>query len=384
MITFLHTSDWQLGMTRRFLDADAAGRFAHDRLERIRDIGRIVRERGCAFVVAAGDVFEANEVAPKTVRRALAALAEVPAPVFLLPGNHDALTETSVFRSRAFVENKPPRVTVLDGEGPFLAAEGVELAAAPWRAKRTAENPLQPLLRKLEPAGDRLRIVVAHGEVDALAPMSSEATHLSLEAMRRAVADGRAHFIALGDKHSPTRLDSEGRVWYSGTPEATAFREPNPGFVNIVRLSRERAEVESVRIGAWAFTEIERTVAGADDVRELLRDVAAFSDKERRVLRLRVGGVLGMAEATALEERLTELRDLFASFECDRETLHVGVRAEDIEASGLTGFARAAAFRLKEEVDAGGRDAATARNALLLLAALNKTGSVTGSKTGSE
>lgn len=374
MGSFLHTSDWQLGITRHFLDEGVGERYAHDRFERIRRMGEIARDEGCLFVVVCGDVFEANEVGRKTILRSLSAMSEIPVPVYLLPGNHDPLNETSVYRNRIFVENKPANVIVLENGNPVSAAEGMELVAAPWRAKRLAENPLHPLLRDLKPAEGMVRVIAAHGEVDALSPMSASATRLSFDAMRAALADGRAQYFALGDKHSLTRVDSEGRIWYSGTPEATAFREPDPGYVNVVSLSPEKAGVKSVRVGTWTFKEIEEESLTRDaDVAGLLQTLSAIPEKERCVLRLRLAGLLGLSGTVTLREKLAGLRDLFASFECDMERLHTGVEVHDIEAGGFTGFAAATAMLLKEKAGTGGDAAAAARDALMLLAMLNKT-----------
>src|SRR5688572_30503592 len=85
----LHTGDWQLGMTRHFLDADAQARFTQARFEAIVAIGRLAREQSCEAVVCCGDVFEHNAVDRKTISRACEALAKIAVPVFLLPGNQD-------------------------------------------------------------------------------------------------------------------------------------------------------------------------------------------------------------------------------------------------------------------------------------------------------
>lgn len=371
-IKFLHTSDWQLGMTRHFLDAGVAERFAHDRLRAVREMGRIAAAEGCAFMIVAGDVFESNQVARNTILRALAALAEVPVPVYLLPANHDPLNEASVYTNRLFVSNKPANVTVIADDQPLAVADGVELIGAPWRGVRLAENPVTPLLRRLETAGDRLRILVAHGEVDVLAPMSDSATRIAFDDLRAAVDDGRAHYVALGDKHSPARLDAAGRIRYSGTPEATAFREPDPGHALIVQLTGDGIETKDVRVGTWTFTELERDLVSSDEMRIFLDDLNAFHDKERHVVRVAVSGRLGLPDVATLRNRLEELGELFASFECDQSGLHVGVEDSDIEDSGLTGFAAAAAARLKAQMDAGGEQAVVARDALLLLTSINQ------------
>jgi len=73
---FLHTGDWQLGMTRHFFSEGVQERFAQSRFDAIRELGRIAEEENCQFMVVCGDVFESYQVDRKTVSRALEALKE--------------------------------------------------------------------------------------------------------------------------------------------------------------------------------------------------------------------------------------------------------------------------------------------------------------------
>ena len=107
MIRFLHTSDWQLGMTRHFLSEGAQERYSQGRFDAIRTMGRIAKEKKCQFMLVCGDAFESNQVDRKTVARALEALKDVPVPVYILPGNHDPLNAASVYRSSTFIDRKP-------------------------------------------------------------------------------------------------------------------------------------------------------------------------------------------------------------------------------------------------------------------------------------
>ena len=74
MIRFLHTSDWQLGMTRHFLSEGAQERYSQARFDAIRTMGRVAKEEGCGFMLVCGDTFESNQVDRKAVARALEAL----------------------------------------------------------------------------------------------------------------------------------------------------------------------------------------------------------------------------------------------------------------------------------------------------------------------
>ena len=132
MVRFLHTADWQLGMTRHFLGAEAQPRFSAARVEVIRTIGALAVQESCSFVVVCGDVFETNHVERQVVVRALDAMAATPGVTFfLLPGNHDPLDASSVFRSPTFVAHRPANVVVLDSPLPVPVAPGVELVPAP-------------------------------------------------------------------------------------------------------------------------------------------------------------------------------------------------------------------------------------------------------------
>ena len=53
---FLHTGDWQLGMTRHFFSEGVHERFAQSRFDATRELGRIAEE-DCRFMVVCGDVF---------------------------------------------------------------------------------------------------------------------------------------------------------------------------------------------------------------------------------------------------------------------------------------------------------------------------------------
>ena len=64
---FVHTADWQLGMTRYFLNGEAQPRYSAARRDVVAGLGALAAESGAEFVVVAGDVFEDNELAPGVI-----------------------------------------------------------------------------------------------------------------------------------------------------------------------------------------------------------------------------------------------------------------------------------------------------------------------------
>lgn len=377
-VRFLHTSDWQLGMTRRFLSEEAQARFTHDRIEAIRRIGRIAAERGARFVVVAGDVFESNQVERQTVARALDAMASVSVPVLLLPGNHDPLDAASVYRSPGFRDHRPANVVVLADGTPVQppGVDGVEVVAAPWDSKRPLVDLTAQLAAGLEPCPPgRLRVAVAHGAVDALAPDVENPALVRLAAAEQAVADGRLHYLALGDRHSLTRVGDTGAIWYSGAPVATDYDEVRPGHVLVVDAApgepRASVSAEAVPVweeGAWRFVDERFELNGPEDVTTLARFLADCPHKERAILRLSLVGSLSVAETARLDALWEEAEPVFASLRrWGRHTdLAVLPDALDADALALSGYARSAWDELASAAAEGGESAQAAGDALAL------------------
>lgn len=365
----LHTSDWQLGMTRRFLGPDAQPRYDQARFDAVRALGRLCRERDCGLVVVAGDAFESNLVSPATVARALEALREIPIPVVFLPGNHDPLDEASVYRSPAFTANRPPLLRIL-GEEDIIRLDDaeVEVVGAPWRSKHPTGNPFLETLAALPPAGGNvLRIGLAHGKVDEIAFQGESQSVLPLDALKAALAEGRLHYIALGDRHSFTRVTD--RIYYSGTPVATDFNETDPGCVALVELAGDGAiSVERIPVGRWRFLPRAAELSGAADADALSAQLEAEPEKENAIVRLTLSGELGLAEEARLRQRLEHFSHLFAGLEVRDDDLHLRAEIDPAMADAYTGFVADAARRLADRAAAGSGTAADALSLLRRLA----------------
>lgn len=376
VITFLHTADWQLGMTRHFLGADAQPRFSAARIEVISAIGALAMAEGCPFVVVSGDVFETNQVGRQVVERALEAMRAFPEVVFyLLPGNHDPLDAASIYCSPTFVAGRPPNVVVLDGSAPVAAAPGVELVAAPWSSKRPLTDLVAEQVSELNADGT-VRLVVGHGAVDVLSPDKTSPALIDLANLETAIADGRIAYVALGDRHSTTDVGTSGRVWYSGAPEATDYVEDDPGNVLLVALDDTSVSVERRPVGTWRFVQIAAELTGSADVHALEERLDAIVDKSRTIVKLALVGQVSLAARVHLDEVLERAASLFAALEhwARHSDLVVVPDALDIEALGLSGFASDVVADLQATAEAGGEPGAVAADALGLLYRLCEAG----------
>jgi DNA repair exonuclease SbcCD nuclease subunit len=370
VIRFLHSGDWQLGMTRSVLGDEAQARFAEARIAVVRRLGELARTERCDFLLVCGDVFESSQIERRTLARALEAIASIPVPVYLLPGNHDPLDAASVYRSAAFRDAVPPHVHVLDDAWPREVAPDVELVGAPWLSRRPARNPAHDALDALGAAGP-LRILAAHGGVDALTPDRRDASLLPLAPIEAALALDRIHYAALGDRHSRTRVGASGRVWYAGAPEPTDFDEREPGHALVVELDRAGASVTPHPVAQWRFV---RPAAidldGPGDLDALADRLNDFDTKERTVLRLELRGALDLRGGARLDALLDRARDLFAGLDVRSAALRVGAHERDLADLALAGFAARAVARLDAESRGDTADAGDARNALALLVRL--------------
>ncbi len=371
MVRFLHTSDWQLGMTRHFFSEGAQERYNQARFDAIRTLGRLAMEENCQFMAVCGDVFESNQVDRKTVARALEALKEVPVPVYILPGNHDPLNEASVYFSSVFVQGKPAHVTVIADATPIQIKEGVQLVGAPWLSKRMVLNPFDDAIASLEPMIGVTRIVLAHGIVDSFTPKQDDPGVLAAENLEQTVKDKKASFIALGDRHSLTRVGVGERIWYSGTPEVTDFGENQAGFAHVIELDGDKVITKPVHVGQWNFIEKDRVdVNAGEDIEALRKMLESMEHKERTVLKLNLVGSISLTQEATLQRSLDTISQVFASFQLMDGGLTVLPDDADFSGLGFSGFADANIERLREKMVGESDEKVVARDALMLLVRL--------------
>lgn len=368
-VTFVHTSDFQLGMTRWFLgahDSDAQSRFDDSRLRAISRLGDLARETGAEFIVVAGDVFDANAVSDRTMNRALEAFDALPVPVYLLPGNHDPLLPGAALERAAARSN----VTVLTDSEPVQVRPGVEIVGAPLLARYASEDLAAAAIRDLQPA-DTIRILVAHGQTEGRGE-DNEAL-FSLPDLEAAVSSGIIDYVALGDTHSAQPVGSSGKIWFSGSPEVTDFHdrreavagnEVNSGKALVVGVDKHGAgeadvAVSEHTVGEWTFEAVHWDVADGDDVARVLAELDAYPAKDRTVIKYSLAGTLGLEATRELEEGLAERESTFGALYARERLmdLHLEPDADELANVPLAGYAQEAMTELLDARDPAARDA---------------------------
>ncbi|MDX6239779.1 MAG: hypothetical protein QOG10_4594, partial [Kribbellaceae bacterium] len=352
-------------MMRRFLGPDGQARWAQARLDAVMRIGEVAAETGAAFVVVTGDVFEHNQVERQTILRACEALKRIEVPVVLLPGNHDALEPGSLWTSPQWLAHAPEHVMVVTDTLPIEIVPGVELVGAPWRSRRPVSDPAAPGYAELAPAPEgTTRILLAHGQLTSLSGGMSDVPTIDQAALEAAVADGRLHYVGLGDRHSMTEVTE--RIWFSGTQEVTAPEETQPGNVLAVTLGPGSVEVEPIRVGAWFMVEHHAELDDEESLRALEDWFAELPEKERTYVRLAAHGSLTLPLLSRLEAMVDAQGEVFASVERWAKfwTVRPAPDAGDLDALQLSGPARAAMEELRQAL-AGGDEGAGAALTLM-------------------
>ena len=373
-VTFIHTSDFQLGMTRWFLSPSAQSRFDDDREEAVVRLGELATETGAEFIVVAGDVFEHNSLNTSTLLRSKEVLKNLPVPVYLLPGNHDPLVADSIFFN-SFADN----VHVIADSEPIEVRSGVEIVGAPYLSKRANYDLVRRALEPLEPldraSGAVARIAVGHGQVESRAGEAeeSDADTIDLTFVEDCLDRGVIDYLALGDTHSTASLGRTGKVWFSGSPETTAFddRERDSGNALVVRVEGEAVDVEKRSVGRWAFRALDADVNSMDDVERFLAELEEMPGKTRTAVKYSLRGTLGLSAQARLEQGLANLEEVFASLKPRERTmdLHLAPSEDELSELSLSGYAADALSELLKDLENP-----TARDAANLLFRLSAKG----------
>ena len=339
MIRILHTSDLQLGMTRRFFDQGAQARYTDDQFDALRRLATIATERECDAVVVAGDVFDAVLPDRRIITRAIDALGSFIVPVFLLPGNHDAGSPESIWTTGNLASRLPPNVTVLRDTTVYSICSGrLEIVGAPWTSRRPDRDLVALTLGELDSLSPEVtRILVGHGGVDSINPDPGNLNLIRIDVVESAIGEGLVSYVALGDRHSAMPVGSTGRVWYSGAPVMTSFREDleTTNRALIVTFDSD-VEVDQVVVGQWEFRRTEISASGVDLLGAVRAELELPGDRLRIAIRLVLEGTTNLAERAELDQIIDEAGDLYASVRLSEDHCDLATLVNDADLANLS------------------------------------------------
>ena len=357
----LHTSDLHLdaGLRTTGLPSPRARERCQAHLDAFDWIVAALPRLDVDVLCIAGDLFEAAQTRPATVRHVAHELAGWGRPVFIAPGNHDPLHERSVYGLARWPEN----VTVFGGAWQRVQRPDLGLVVHGRGFTETVES--ARLLEGLALDGDGPHLLVAHGSDESCRPDRHHPYRPFVPAELDALP---LAYAALGHYHRFSRLPAR-RVCavYSGCPIPQNFADVEPHGVVIATVRADGTDVELVPVPGRRFVTLDVDVSGADTQAELVRRLQAElmrQELQQDFVRLQLRGSI----APDLEVEPVALRENLAPHVHDLTLRDETVPEYDLATLALENtvrgqFVRTLQARLQAAADA---DADVVRRALVL------------------
>lgn len=187
--------------------------------------------RAADLLLIVGDLFDSSRVSDEALDFAMGVIAQARMPVIMIPGNHDAHDERSIYAGMA-AERLPSNLhLILEPEGKTL--DFPALSTRLWGRALVEHSPdFRPLRGLPEPSHDVWNIALAHGF-----HTEEGETYRSSPITPEEIGASGYHYIALGHIHLFGDV-SQGttRAFYCGTP-APLYASSEAGWVAEVRCA---------------------------------------------------------------------------------------------------------------------------------------------------
>ncbi len=333
MPKFLHTADWQIGRQYGRFPADDAAALAEARFTAVEKLAQLATDHAVDAVLVAGDIFDAQGVSERTLRRVFMALEAYRGPWLLLPGNHDAAVPESVWHRAQRLGIVPPHVHVLLQPG---ATEFPQLSlavlATPLTQRQTVTD-VSNVFDTLSSSAGLVRVGLAHGSVTGVLDDDIDSGNpIAADRAERAGLD----YLALGDWHGLKSINA--RTWYSGTPEPDRFKDNGAGQALLVDIPQPGAEpqVTPLAVAQYCWQEWQVTLHVPGDVHALCERLAALPPPA--VLALQVRGEINLADEQRLQTAVATAQARHRCVEFDRRGLRLVPTPNDLASLQATGY----------------------------------------------
>lgn len=365
MPKFVHTADWQIGRLFATFDPEHAPLLAEARISVVERVAALATEQGVTAVLVAGDVFDAQTVSDRTVRRLFNALAGYSGPWVMIPGNHDAALAESVWTRAQRLGAVPANVHLcLKPEVLAFPDLGIAVLPAPLTQRHTYGDLTEWFDGAETPTG-LLRIGLAHGSVQGILAEDIDSTNpIALDRPERA----RLDYLALGDWHG-TKIVGP-KVAYSGTPEPDRFKANDSGQALLVDIAAPGATpvITPIATAQFQWRIITSDLQVESDSELLTAQLRELGQNE--VVDLRVSGRVGLTALNALKRAIGEAEARARHLQADLSELQLLPTDDDIANLHADGYLADVLSELRATAASGaGGDVTVAQEALAILAA---------------
>ena len=292
MLKIIHGADFHLDSPFAGLSPERAAQRRGEQRELLDRLAGLARERDADLVLLAGDLLDSERVYPETARALRAALADIPCPVYIAPGNHDFCSRRSVWAALDWPEN----VHIFTER----ALERIDLPGCTlWgRAFTDSYQDDCPLDGLEVPSDGRLHIACLHGSVGT----GSGYGPIALSD----IASSGLDYLALGHIHQSGGLQREGKTFwaYPGCPEGRGFDELGEKGVLYVEAEPGRVTAQFIPLAKRRYEILSVDVTGAPDPLSAIRS-ALPKDTENLICRVILTGEGPSPDLAALDRTLS-------------------------------------------------------------------------------
>ncbi|HEU65230.1 MAG TPA: DNA repair exonuclease [Chloroflexi bacterium] len=307
MLKVLHTADIHLGA--KFVGLGDKGASQREQLRAtFKNIITTAINEGVNIVLIAGDLFDANQQPQRNIGLVIEQfnlLKEKNIPVCLIPGTHDSLDSSSIYRKEDF-EGKCPNLKIFTDENISCKEyPGLDLTVygKPNLSNRSYTSPL----KGLKPStSSRFHVAMAHGSLYIPERIAKDDHVFSLEEVK---ASGM-HYLALGHWHEVYRCSEKPQAWYCGSPEWIPGQTEKGGVLLISISDSGEVRVETRMLGLRDYDEVEIDMS---EIQDLAKLKARISEGANQNL-VRKATLKGLRDAELIvspEELETELGENF-------------------------------------------------------------------------
>lgn len=323
-IKIMHMADVHFGRPVSGLDENLRNVRRQETRAAFCDALKIANERNVDVVLIAGDLFDSSETDKSTVNFIKAELKKIEhIPVLVSPGNHDPLgnayrmlddgscSNLTVFTEKAAVKTFADKGFAVYGIG--FDNEVVD----------------QPLLKNLKAEKSSfVNIAVIHGE------LAADSVYNPVK--ESDIAQSDMDYVALGHVHTFSGIKKAGNTnyAYSGTLEGGGFDECGEKGVIIGIVSKEKCELEFLKICKRCYRTVEVDVTGAQTLQKIIDRVKAVTPDKNDLYKIVLTGVRSEKIPAGVIENEVEAFYVKTT-DCTRGAYNIEEIAKDYTIGGL-------------------------------------------------
>ena len=332
MIKIIHTGDVHLDSPFSGLDVKHAEIRKNELRAAFTAMMSYAKKNAVDIILIAGDLFDSEYVTRETVALIVREARMCPAEIFIAAGNHDPISETSVYVKEGVF---PDNVHIFSGEEIekfSVDSLGVDVYGYSFCSKYLEKNPAEGM--KVDDP-ERINILVGHAD-----SRSPDTPYCPVN--EQIVKDFGADYTALAHIHNPTEPRKTGNaVWaFCGCLEGRDFTELGPKGALLVEIEKEggvpHVSAKRLRFSKRRYERADLSVDGAVSRGEILAKINSFIDEkgygDETLLSLKLTGAVPASLVINTSDIAREVTGLFY-FELSDSTV-TEESAEELAADG--------------------------------------------------